>query len=66
MLNSIMTKALQQAIERLQKVPAERQDAFAAMLIHELDEDERWTASTSEHAEKLRGLISGISDVELL
>jgi hypothetical protein len=57
-----MTKALQQAIERLQNASADRQDALAALLIHELDEDERWAASTAANAEKLQALVHEVLD----
>ena len=55
-----MTTALQQAIERLQQAPAERQDALAASLLHELDEDERWSQSTAANSQKLNGLVQDI------
>jgi hypothetical protein len=55
-----MTKALQQAIERLQQAPEDRQDALAALLLHELDEDERWAQSTIANSEKLRGLVRDV------
>jgi hypothetical protein len=59
-----MTKALQQAIERLQQAPAERQDALAALLLHELDEDERWSRSTAANSEKLKGFAEGILEAD--
>jgi hypothetical protein len=57
-----MTNALQQAIERLKQVPQDRQDAIAALLLHELDEDERWTQSTNANADKLRVLVQDVLD----
>lgn len=59
-----MTEALRQAIERLQQAPAERQDALAALLLHELDEDERWTQSTAANLDKLRGFVKGIVEAD--
>ena len=55
-----MTRALQQAIERLQQAPDDRQDALAALLLHELDEDERWLRSTADNTEKLRELVQDV------
>jgi hypothetical protein len=55
-----MTKALQQAIERLQQAPEDRQDVLAALLLHELDEDERWAHSTTANIDKLRGLVQDV------
>ena len=55
-----MTKSLEKAIERLQQMPADRQDALAALLVHEMDEDNRWSQSTAANEEKLRGLIGDI------
>ncbi len=40
--------------------PEERQDALAALLLHEMDEDERWTQSTTANIEKLRGLVDEV------
>jgi hypothetical protein len=55
-----MTKALQEAIERLKQVPEDRQDALAALLLHELEEDERWARSTAAHSEKLQGFVRDV------
>jgi hypothetical protein len=59
-----MTKALQQAIDRLQHAPEDRQDALAALLLHELDEDERWGQSTAANSEKLSGLIRDVLEAD--
>ncbi len=55
-----MTKSLEKAIERLQQMPADRQDALAALLVHEMDEDNRWSQSTAANEQKLRGLIGEV------
>ncbi|MFO0790696.1 MAG: hypothetical protein U0805_14665 [Pirellulales bacterium] len=39
-----------------------RQDALAAFLLHELEEDERWSSSTAPHSEKLRGFVQDVLD----
>ena len=59
-----MTKALQQAIELLQKAPEDRQDALAALLMHELEEDERWCRSTAANEEKLQNLVREVLDAD--
>lgn len=60
-----MTKALEQAIERLKQMPENQQDALAQLLLHEIEEDERWQQSTSAHAEKLKGFVKNILEAEL-
>ena len=52
-----MTKTLELAIERLRQEPDERQDLLALLLLYELDEDQRWNASTAIHAEKLQHFV---------
>ena len=52
-----MTDALKKAIERLEQMPAERQDMLARLMLHEIEEDERWMQSTDKHADKLRGFV---------
>ena len=59
-----MTKTLQQVIERLSQVPEDRQDALAALVLHELDEDERWARSTSENLQKLQGLVDVVLEAD--
>ncbi len=59
-----MTEILQQAIERLRLAPEDRQNALAALLLHELDEDERWASSTAANAEKLRGLVQDVLEAD--
>jgi len=46
-----MTPSLQEAIERLQAMSAERQDAFARLLLREIAADEQWIRSTAQKAE---------------
>jgi len=57
-----MTTPLEKAIERLQQMPVERQDALAALLIHEMDEDDRWSQSTAANEATLRGLVEDVLD----
>ena len=46
-----MSPALEEAIERLRKMPPERQEAFARMLLREILADEHWRRSTALNAE---------------
>jgi hypothetical protein len=55
-----MTNLLQEAIDRLRQIPDDRQDSLAKLLLHEIDEDERWEKSTADHRDKLRGLVADI------
>lgn len=55
-----MTKALQDAIERLQQMPEDRQDLLAKLVLHEIEEDEKWAKSTEASADKIHGLIGDI------
>lgn len=55
-----MTKTLQEAIERLQQMPEDRQDLLAKLVLHEIEEDKKWAQSTEANADKLRGLIGEI------
>ena len=40
-----MTKLLQKVIARLAKLPEEEQDAFAAILLEEIESEKRWQQS---------------------
>jgi hypothetical protein len=55
-----MTSLMEQAIKRLHAVPPGEQDRVARFLLNELQEDDRWAASTEEHADKLQRLIGDV------
>jgi hypothetical protein len=59
-----MTKALEQAIERLKRMPEAQQESLAQLLMHEIDEDERWRTSTAKHADKLSGFVAEILEAD--
>jgi len=46
-----MTSALEEAIERLKKMPPERQDAFARLILREILADKQWQRSAAQNAE---------------
>jgi predicted kinase len=51
---------MEQALEHLQALKPSQQDQTASFLLNELHEDERWTASTTAHAEKLESFIRNV------
>jgi hypothetical protein len=55
-----MTKRMEQAIDRLQKLAPEDQDRVAAFVLHELEDDAAWKATTAKHADGLKGLVDQI------
>ncbi len=55
-----MTRLMKQAIERLRAIPESQQDRVAEFVLQELAEDERWAASTHDHARKLEGLVENV------
>ena len=57
-----MTKALEEAIERLKRMPEDRQDSLAQFLMYEIEEDERWRTSTADHSGKLKEFVAEILD----
>jgi predicted DNA-binding ribbon-helix-helix protein len=59
-----MTKTLEEAIERLKQMPEDRQDSLAQLLLHEIDEDERWRQSTANHTDKLQKLVNEVLEAE--
>ena len=59
-----MTKTLEEAIERLRQMSEDRQDALAKLLLHEIEEDERWQKSTANHADKIQGLVQDVLEAE--
>jgi len=52
-----MTKLMKEFIERLQEIPEEEQDKYAATYLKELEDDQRWeelfARTTEEQWEKL-------------
>ncbi len=55
-----MTKLMEQAIERLKAIPESQQDQLAQFLLAELEDEERWTASTNSHIDALQRLTQQI------
>ena len=59
-----MTKTLEDAINRLRQMPADRQDMLARLMLHEIEEDERWMKSTESHSGKLDALVNEVLDAD--
>ena len=55
-----MSDTLEHAIERLRQMPEDRQDLLARLVLHEIEEDERWMRSTASNADRLRGLVEEV------
>jgi hypothetical protein len=55
-----MSTIVDHAIERLRQMPEERQDLIARLVLHEIEEDERWMRTTDANADKLQGLVNRV------
>ena len=51
-----MTDLLEKAIQQISKLPAEEQDAVAALLLEEMASEERWAALFARSEDVLEGL----------
>jgi hypothetical protein len=57
-----MTRLMKEAIEKLQSLPEEKQDAVADFLLGELEADKNWDDTSTKHASKLRKLADEALD----
>lgn len=55
-----MTKLLEQAVEKLRGLPDDRQESFARFLLHELETDEAFEASSVTHRDSLTRLVKDV------
>lgn len=53
-----MTRLLKKAFEAASKLPEEEQNALAALILEEVDAENRWDESFSQSEEKLASLAS--------
>ncbi len=53
-----MTDLLEQAIARLKTIPASDQDAIAALILEELEDEARWDASFAKSQDALAKFAS--------
>jgi hypothetical protein len=59
-----MSNIVEQAIELLRQMPEDRQDSLARLVLHEIEEDARWTRSTDANAGKLQGLVERVIEAD--
>ena len=57
-----MTHLLEKALNEVSKLPPEKQDAIAAMIIEELDDDERWESAFASSQNNLSKLAQKVRD----
>jgi aspartate/glutamate racemase len=53
-----MTERLEQAIARLQTLPADKQDAIATLILEELEEEQQWDESFARSPDLLAKLAA--------
>jgi hypothetical protein len=53
-----MTELLERAMSRLQSLPASKQDAIAAIILAEIEDDERWDEAFSHSPDLLAKLAT--------
>lgn len=54
----VMTKLLEKAVARVQALPDAEQDAIAALILEELEDDERWDAAFARSPDVLARLAA--------
>lgn len=59
-----MTKLMESAVKAMQSLPRGKQQSFARFVIHELEEDAKWEATTAKHADRVRKLVAEILDAD--
>ena len=52
----IMTQLLEKALTEVYKLPPEKQDAIAAIILEELEDEQRWDKAFAESQDKLAQL----------
>jgi hypothetical protein len=56
MMRGLMTQLLEEALARVTKLPKKQQDAIAAIILGELEDEERWSAAFAASQEQLSKL----------
>ena len=60
-----MTQLLEKALTEIYKLPPEKQDTIAALILEELDDERRWDAAFAESQDKLAQLArKGRADIK--
>ena len=61
----IMTQLLEKVLTEVYKLPPEKQDTIAALILEELDDERRWDAAFAESQDKLAQLVLKVrSDIK--
>jgi hypothetical protein len=55
-----MAKLLDQALERLRGLSEDKQESYARLLLHEIDTDEAFEASSAARPEALKRLVEEV------
>jgi hypothetical protein len=55
-----MTRRMKQAMDRLTAVPESLQDSLADFLLHEIEQDEKWSASTAANSDRLTSIVTEV------
>jgi hypothetical protein len=55
-----MTKLLEAALDKLHKLPEAEQDAMAAMILDELEDEQKWDAAFARSQGKLKKLAQKV------
>ncbi len=55
-----MTQLLEKALTEVYKLPLEKQDAIAAVILEELEDDQRWEAAFTTSQDKLAKLAQKV------
>jgi hypothetical protein len=58
MNNEYMTKAVEQFVAQLSRLPEARQDEYAAMFLAELEDELKWDASFAKSRDQLSSLAA--------
>ena len=51
-----MTQLLEKVLTKVYKLPPEKQDTIAALILEELDDEQRWDAAFAESQDKIAQL----------
>ncbi len=57
-----MTELLQQALAEMQKLPDANQDAIAAMILEEIEDERRWDEAFSRSQDKLARMADRVRE----
>jgi hypothetical protein len=59
-----MTKLLTKAIEAMQSLPEDKQDQLAQLVLHEIEDDARWEATTDRKSDAASRIVADVMDAD--